>query len=487
MTGTLLTDAHHRQSGTQRCKKKKQFSSQLQYRGRPTWKGATPRAAAAVTHRKQRDPNSSVPFNHYARHTALKRRIFGQRKAVFESVTAARDRPSHTNQEETLKGESGDERNVLCTEQHLIRQMEKLYERLTIAVHDHRFALAYRLKRRLLYRRQRLQRQLQRYRKQVEGEADEERGEASKSSSSPPSALPQRTSHPAQMAVAATASTATTSAVYCSFHPSTTALGVGQHPLHDRVDQRAGRYPMKLPLPVVKAVRQQYADHAGETKEGAAETQKEDMRPPQTHRLFVAAYCRNVLTDTLDDLAFTTLQGLYEEQKEVRKKQPRQFKARQRYVVGLQETIKYLRAGRVKLVLLAADVEVVDDAKEKSPAQPSEGSPPNSQKTAARGRFRSLSEAVATVYGLCDVPDAAGEASTGPVLRRPLCVTCMSRQRLSYALFAKNSAISCVGVLLAEKHHEHLKALIAYGQALRRRYEEEVVVGSASSAKPADK
>lgn len=69
-------------------------------------------------------------------------------------------------------------------------------------------------------------------------------------------------------------------------------------------------------------------------------------------------YCRNVITTTLDDITFTLLQALFKEQRELKRKKPLQFKAHQRYVVGLNETLKFLRSGRIKCVILAADIEV---------------------------------------------------------------------------------------------------------------------------------
>lgn len=69
-------------------------------------------------------------------------------------------------------------------------------------------------------------------------------------------------------------------------------------------------------------------------------------------------YCHNVITSTLDDIAFTLLQALFKQQQELKRKKPLQFKAHQRYVIGLNETLKFLRSGRIKCVILAADIEV---------------------------------------------------------------------------------------------------------------------------------
>ncbi|CAD2214004.1 Ribosomal protein L7Ae/L30e/S12e/Gadd45 family, putative [Angomonas deanei] len=211
------------------------------------------------------------------------------------------------------------------------------------------------------------------------------------------------------------------------------------------VDQRSGRYPVTLSKEDLEHF------HANCSFDRPNAIREYCQNPPvstatsktgKTRKgLAVGVYCRNVITDYVDDLTFTTLQKLYHEQGELKRKNKIGFRSKLRYVVGLQETIKHLKAGLVKLVILAADLEVVGRS---SPKEPSD-----------RKRFDRLEEAVETVYGLCN-----GKSNPIPVL------CCMSRQRLAYALFAKNSHVSCVGVLQVDSSLLYYRALVLAAKSM---------------------
>lgn len=280
---------------------------------------------------------------------------------------------------------------------------------------------------------------------------------------------------------------------YRSFHPPSTWMGLGRHPRSAWVDQRTGRYPQRCSDARVQAVTRCFMDGRVADGDGVPEAcagmvpiasscaaalpsatavsrSQRAMRAP----LFAATYCANVLTDGLEDLCFTLLQGLHAEQLELRQRQPLQFKARQRYVVGFQEVLKCLRAGRVRLVLLATDVEAIEVAPS-PPAQPVAGPSPAAATAAPPSRqtrrkaFQTLHEAVQLVQ------QSTGSGSGQHGTRAPpLCVTCMSRERLSYALHAKGSKVSCVAVLQAEKNREALKAVTCYGRYLASVYAAEM-------------
>lgn len=374
--------------------------------GRNNWKRAA----------KQKNPQAAGgTYNHRKQFTALKRRIHERRKAELLSLTIEKTVASHP----------------LEAAAQMVREMEMLQVQLDVAMKERRFDIAGRLKRQIRHHRFRLQRAL---RFAESGEDDDSDGSRKEMATSPSPA--EAEAPPAQEG----------EAIYVNHFPPTVLLGVGRHPRQADIDRRTGRYPVKIPSSVISAFllnTTKQADDgdealaaccAGEAGEGASIPGPARNAPP----LFVSAYCRNNITDFLDDLAFTTMQALYAEQRELRQKQPMQFKARQRYVIGFNETLKHLRAGRVKLVVMAADIEVVGDAT----PQPGQ----------SRSKFQTLDEAIGIVAALC----AGGGPSGAPV---PTMVTCMSRQRLSYALFAKGSSVSCVGVLHAEKNLALLKAL----------------------------
>lgn len=278
------------------------------------------------------------------------------------------------------------------------------------------------------------------------------------------------------------------------------------------MDQRSGRYPVLLDLADVQSLQATLLqDETGAggvtlpvlsarprlsqlgsatstitTTTTTTTTRRNTRRKP---KLFVAHFCQNLLTDTLEDLAFTLLQGLFVEQRELRQKHPLKFKARQRYVAGFHEVLKHLKAGHVKLVLLAADVEVggvqpvAREADGSAVENESVVAPPQPVNAAKRRTFSSLDEAVANIFSLCGVGDATPAGSV--VLKSPpLCLTCMSRQRLSYALHAKGSTVACVGVMQAEQGRTVLRTLQEYGRRLCVLYDSGVSTCADSASQP---
>ncbi|KPI90300.1 hypothetical protein ABL78_0526 [Leptomonas seymouri] len=408
-----------------------------------------------------------------------------------------------------------------------VESMDALFVQLDAAMKQRRFGRAAFLKRCLRSRRNQLRRELQskQYTTAAEAEADDGDGADSNTRATKVDVI-------CTIAAATAAPAVEASSTYRSFHPSSTWLGMGSHPLSGWVDQRSGRYPKTCSPECIQFVLRNFRDGTSPDRPAGSEdyayliptpppasVKKADegssrtgnpavVSPPPTPALtraqrqqkaslYVASYCTNILTDSLDDLCFTLLQGLYKEQRDLKQKQPLQFKARQRYVVGFQEVLKCLKAGRVKLVLLAADVESVDvseaalrDLSTPQPAAtPATALAPTTIKSTRKKAFQSLFEAVTQVQQLCSttqLSQTAAATPSGPAVHNrmrlsaqapPLCVTCMSRQRLSYALYAKSSKIACVGVMQAEKNRDAFKAVVAYGRLLARTYANEVPDG----------
>ncbi|CBZ36465.1 hypothetical protein, conserved [Leishmania donovani] len=479
---------------------------------------------------KKSNPNAVTPFNHRARFTKLKRGIHAQRQWVLDCLPAAESHisagavpqlehfeaspvlssPSSSTKEWASDGESdgdpcahvGTRRECLYSQAAVkcaVAAMNSLYASLDAAMKGRRYRQAGRLKRRIHACQLRLRRELKA--RALQGPLRSDVGRVSRALSDTTGTDVQETRTTVSSGDAALPYT------YRSFHPPSTWLGVGQHPRSAWVDQRTGRYPQLRAEAHLQAVVRHFmnGDVADlDTLPDACKTMipAPSSSPPSTalsrsqramkSSLFAAAYCTNVLTDALDDLCFTLLQGLYKEQRDLKQKQPLQFKARQRYVVGFQEVLKCLKAGRVRLVLLATDVEAVEvpvSAPPPPPPQPSVTAPgvhrtasPSARpasKSTRKKAFQTLHEAVQLVQQLCGVTGPAerdtvarfnGHSTRAP----PLCVSCLSRQRLSYALYAKGSKVGCVAVLQAEKNREALKAVMSYARYLTTAYTAEM-------------
>ncbi|KAG5495775.1 hypothetical protein JIQ42_02635 [Leishmania sp. Namibia] len=475
---------------------------------------------------KKTDPNASTPFNHRARFTKLKRGIHAQRRWVLDCLSAAAPpmragvvvppvhpeaspalpSPTSSTKEWASDGESdGGSTDVAGTRnarrgsqasvERNVAVMDSLYTRLDAAMKGRRYRQAGELRRCVRARQQRLRRELRA--RALHGSVRIDAGRASEES-------PDTAGTGMQQAHAMPFPTdAELQPPYRSFHPPSTWLGVGRHPHSAWVDQRTGRYPRQCTEGHLQAVVRHFMNGDVADLGTLPDTCKTmvpapSSSPPSTtlsrsqqamkSSLFAAAYCNNILTDALDDLCFTLLQGLYKEQRDLKQKQPLQFKARQRYVVGFQEVLKCLKAGRVRLVLLATDVEAVEAPVSAPPSrlplssvtEPGEHrmaspSAPPASKPSRRKAFQTLHEAVRRVQQLCGSAapaeqDTVAHLSVNRARAPPLCVSCMSRQRLSYALYAKGSKVGCVAVLQAEKNREALRAVISYARYLTAVY-----------------
>ncbi|EPY26595.1 hypothetical protein STCU_06176 [Strigomonas culicis] len=412
-------------------------------------------------HFKVKSPDSMVPLNHYARYTKLKRTILHTRESALRDMLRS--------------GSDTPQKMQLWYLLLLSERMKHLYSRVDACMRQKRFAQARHLTR--------IIQNVRYHMKRVAAKEDFCLNEKQKAMVAPLQAAFYKSYGPTAPAedgewvgVDDEAEGETSGAsFFAKFDPTLVELAqvvaTRSAPPHNavKVDQRSGRYPVLLSDEALRQFHEhcQY-DDLDTTRDfclsdpfpaSGATASKGKPRAP----LFVAPYTKNMVTDLLDDLAFTTLQRLYQEQKKLKEKQPLQFKSRQRYVVGLQETLKCLRAKQVRLVLLAADMEAFappqlgggreDDASAGEalppPADGQSSSDVGGGKAGPRRRFQSLSEAVHTIQQLC-AEESAGEVP---------CVTCMSRQRLSYALFAKQSQISCVGIMHAEQNKEWVKAL----------------------------
>lgn len=420
-----------------------------------TWTATAPWTTAASRRKaKERNPESCQPINHRQRFTILKRQVHEQRKRLFEDCLGAcevrcqaevtSELPLQASTELRLPAE----RHALRDAAKAVRVMEHLYAARDVARRQRQYLLSSLLKGRLTSRLYQLRRCVQRImldgarcegEEVVGGVTGRRRGSGDKT----PQLVPPSTG------------------VYCNFYPSAVELGVGRHPMSALIDRRTGRLPQRVDIATIRSWLQESAALAIGEQQAAwwvhlAATYEPVGAPPPAQQLFVSTYCSNMLFDGLEDLAFTMLQALSAEQRDLRQRQPLQFKARQRYVVGLQETIKYLRAGRVQCVLLAADMEV------------REGGPTLGHSSPRQRRFRSVDDAVATIKQLCNPSD--GDDALASPLTTTTCITCMSRQRLAYALYAKGSHVGCVGILKAEKSIDVLKALRQCGNALCGNY-----------------
>ncbi|KAG5471286.1 hypothetical protein LSCM1_01360 [Leishmania martiniquensis] len=476
---------------------------------------------------KQPNPNSKTPFNHRARFTKLKRGIHAQRRWVLDHLSAAPlpiragavVRPVHlkasaalpsptSSQEEwasdgegnggldAVVGRSGPCCDSLAAVERAVEVMDSLYTRLNAAMKGRRYRQAAKLKRCIRARQQRLRRELQA--RALHGSVGSDAGGASHETCDTAGVGVQQT-HAIRLS-----GDVELQSPYRSFHPPSTWLGVGRHPHSTWVDQRTGRYPQQCTEGHLQAVVHHFINGGVADPETLPDVCKAMIpappsAPPSTVRsrsqramrssLFAAAYCANILTDALDDLCFTLLQGLCKEQRDLKQKQPLQFKARQRYVVGFQEVIKCLKAGRVRLVLLATDVEAVEapvSEPPRPPPYPPSLTTPGVHRTASpsarpaskpsrKKAFQTLQDAVHLVQELCGLAGPAkretvAHLSVNRARAPPLCVSCMSRQRLSYALHAKGSKVSCVAVLHAEKSREALKAVMCYAHYLSHVY-----------------
>lgn len=572
---------------------------------------------------------SAPPFNHYKRHTRLKRQLFAWRREAFlrqwsygmrqlAPSQQQEEQPPHISDdnapplsndaegEVVVGGASSEPAAVPSVDpsmeaaRHLVVEMEQVYLRMDDAMRHQRYQEAHRLKSALRWRRRRLVDVLRHRRAGPSATL----GPHQPSNSEQPALLHDEANAGVELSLTPpverppppSQAPPSTSRPFCSFFPDSmllfrAAASLSSSSSGSHADRRSfDRYPVLLDLSMVEqlpsrvqgkleeriechapepseedkkeagssrarlaaqsraALWDQWLDEATRTtscpphskdhnKKKNSQTRQQGQGPPpasqqlpsvqkKPHPVPIHAQVRNLITVGLDDLAFTTLHFLFEEQKTLRQKQPLLYKARQRYVVGFHEVLKWLRAGRLQLVLLASDLELegrsdggdmteADDATTKNnnhnmvaPPSPPEGSADaaasasqarhtttttshNNNNKAGAGKkttFRSIAEAVQLIQSSCrsessafseaekpqgdqenastvDVPSSSGD------VKKALCISCLSRHTMAYALVCKGrSQVGCVGIAHAEKHHFLVKALRSYGEVLQDLY-----------------
>lgn len=428
---------------------------------------------------QQNNVSENFVFNHYSRHSRLKRHIFACRERALQRVV---------NTEASRCGAAERVRGVCSSNpptRELLRdvaQMELLYSELNAAMRKGDFFTAGRLKKALSGRRHRLQRRLRAGSRHSGGEAVHSASDdatASLSLEQTEEEWCESGDHDCVMA---------NSKVYCSFYPDVALLHASQvssgMAASCPVDERSfSRHPLRLNPIQIEKLQQQCAarwdDEPSDVvptlemwklglsvaaRERAGEL-KQERRRTKSKPFKVSAHSqtRNILTDALDDLIFTTLQCLYEEQRTLHQKQPLLLKARQRYVIGFHEVLKWMNAGRVQVVLLASDLELGAETEEEE-----EG--PQVTGKENKKAFHSITEAVRLLQQGCHRQNSVNPHEKA---RRALCLTCLSRHAMAYALMCKGRCqVGCVGLVHAEKYHYLIKAVKSYGEALSLAYDE---------------
>ena len=81
---------------------------------------------------------------------------------------------------------------------------------------------------------------------------------------------------------------------------------------------------------------------------------------PLTLAIAFPSYCDHDLSKELDDVCKTLLQDVVRFQDRQYNKDPVKAKARRRYIVGLREVKKFLVVKKVRLVVIAPDLENVE-------------------------------------------------------------------------------------------------------------------------------
>ncbi|KAH8611055.1 hypothetical protein ERJ75_001046400 [Trypanosoma vivax] len=238
---------------------------------------------------------------------------------------------------------------------------------------------------------------------------------------------------------------------FMNFYPSLTQLGVGRRRHAVAIDCRSNRHPQRL--------GQQELSRVSSISEEELSAQVVTV----TSRKPVALYCLNIITDDLEDLVFTILQKQYTMQSRMKKEKPLQFKARRLYSTGLKETLRALRAAatRIPVVLLASDIEVEDftplsNGGTPCPSAESRNLVTSGVEEARGGTFERKSVQELGVRGTLEEIRNRCALSGIPL------VTCMSRRRLAYALYAKGSNISSVVLHSAEGVYNEVRILRSY-------------------------
>ncbi|EKF38081.1 hypothetical protein MOQ_001712 [Trypanosoma cruzi marinkellei] len=433
-------------------------------------------------HRKGKQRNPDTPFNHRAQFSKLKRTIYEVRKAVFESLRTSQDGVSPCGKSVNMERNSTERENPvedasaisvdasacfspkqrqLLRMRYLVTDMERMYDQIHKAMRQKHYARARQHMNQIRQLKKRLNTAALKWRLStaVEVEAD-----AAIHTTDPlphavdlsgrvaaGSAVSNNPPHDADVDGAAEL---TDEPNYVNFYPSLAQMGVGCHPLAKWIDRRSRKYPRRLGK-----------DELPRLVEGGQENVEEEKRVVSTGPVvpspvkYVAMCCTNIITDALDDLVFTILQQQYHLQRRMKKEKPLQFKARRLYSTGLRETLRGLRAAatRIPVVLIASDIEV--HASWNSERRCDETAVAEADIHEVHSGKKKTVQAMG-VDGTLEEIRAHCESHGIPL------ITCMSRHRLAYALFAKGCTVSAVLLHSAEGAHEEVRALRHYAQHL---------------------
>lgn len=69
-------------------------------------------------------------------------------------------------------------------------------------------------------------------------------------------------------------------------------------------------------------------------------------------------YCNNDITEDLENATKTFMTRLVNIQEKLYQKNPLKGKIKRRYVVGFHEVKKYLKLGKIKILIIATDIKV---------------------------------------------------------------------------------------------------------------------------------
>ncbi|CUI11282.1 ribosomal protein L7a-like, putative [Bodo saltans] len=178
------------------------------------------------------------------------------------------------------------------------------------------------------------------------------------------------------------------------------------------------------------------------------------QRPPQhgptaTQHL-IREYCINVITNELDVAASSLLRKLQAAQKKLKSEQPMHFRARMRFQCGLREVIRSIVAKRVRLVLVAPDVEpVVNEGTTPAADAPHPLVAVPSIVAQTQTTRRGIEGTVRSIIDLCSeksIPWAC----------------CLSRQTMGHALRLGRSHVSVVAILSADGAYEEYRSVITH-------------------------
>jgi ribosomal protein L7Ae-like RNA K-turn-binding protein len=211
-----------------------------------------------------------------------------------------------------------------------------------------------------------------------------------------------------------------------NFYPTMLQLGVGLHPLASMLDTRDSK----------------------PTKPDADETPPIIATHQTRHCGLVREYCVNLMTNDLDSAAASLLRKLQGAQKKLKSEQPLHLRARMRFQCGLREVARSIIAKRVRLVLVAPDVEpVVNEREQLADAAPLVDVP----KIVAEAQTtrRGIDGTVRTIIDLCSersIPWAC----------------CLSREAMGRALKLGRSQVSVVAILSADGAYDEYRSVVAH-------------------------